>query len=80
MSKSKDDQHAYVSRQIRTQIQEFRAERQLGLSIIHMEMLFDETAKGNVERRNAIAECMGKTLSTAIKESQSRTETKARAE
>jgi hypothetical protein len=80
MSKSKDDQHAYVSRRIRTQIGELRAERHLGLSIIHMEMLFDETAKDNLERRRAIADCMGKRLSTANEEAQARTESQTRAE
>jgi hypothetical protein len=38
-----------------------------------MERLFDETAADNLERRRAIAECMGLALSQAIAESSERT-------
>jgi hypothetical protein len=43
-----------------------------GLSLSLMQRLFDETAEGNMERRQAIADCMGLPLAPAIKESERR--------
>ncbi len=43
-----------------------------GLPLKEMQKLFDESADGNVERRTAIAECMGLKLTQATKESDAR--------
>lgn len=44
------------------------------LSLSNMKKLFDETAEGNMERRQAIADCMGISLTQSIKESEQRIE------
>lgn len=46
--------------------------RKIGLPLKRMQKLFDESAEANIERRTAIAECMGITLSKAASESDTR--------
>jgi hypothetical protein len=43
-----------------------------GLSLNDMQRLFGETAEGNMERRLAIADCVGISLAQTIKESEQR--------
>jgi hypothetical protein len=43
-----------------------------GLSLNDMQRLFGETAEGKIERRWAIADCMGISLAQTIKESEQR--------
>jgi hypothetical protein len=46
--------------------------RNAGIPLKQMQKLFDESADGNIERRQALAECMGITIKQAVKESDAR--------
>lgn len=46
--------------------------RKIGLPLKEMQKLFDESAEANVERRTAIAECMGIAITKAASESDAR--------
>ena len=47
--------------------------KQRSLSLTQLRKLFDGTPSDNVERRTAVAECMGLTLQQAVNESRNRT-------